>query len=77
MATTSSGCEINDSFVDLTDLDDIEQLEDLLKKKKEQKALIESKYHPIIQFTIKAIEEDKLDYRVVLQLLKSHFETNK
>ena len=41
MATTSSGCEINDSFIDLTDLDDIEQLEDLLKKKKKYKALIE------------------------------------
>jgi len=74
----TTDCEVNDSsIIDLTDLDDIEKLEDLLKRKKEQKLLIETKYHPIIQLTVESIEENKLDYRVVLKLLKNHYKMKK
>jgi len=73
----TSGCEVNDSIIDLTDLDDIEKLEDLLRRKKEQRILIETKYQPIIQFTVESIEENKLDYRLVLKLLKNHYEVQK
>jgi hypothetical protein len=58
----------------LTSSGEIEELEELLKQKREEKEHMDRKYKPIVQFVTHAIKEDNLDYKLVLQLIADQFE---
>ncbi len=58
----------------LTSFDKIRKLESKMETKK-RKELLDTKYKPLIQLVSSATQKDKLDHRLVLQLLAAEFET--
>jgi hypothetical protein len=62
---------------DLTNSGEIQQLEELLRKKREEKELMDRKYRPLIEDVTKAIDKDSLNYELVLELLSAHYEASR
>ena len=54
--------------------DEIEKLEELLRKKKADKEFIETKYMPLVEFICDVIKEEELDFKVVTKLVLSFLE---
>jgi hypothetical protein len=57
----------------LTSSGEIQQLEELLKKKKEEKQLMDHKYRPIVEIATEAIKKDNLNYKLVIELIAAQF----
>ena len=54
--------------------EEINELEELLKKKKAEKKLIESKYMPLVAFICDVIKEENIDPKVLFKLVLSSLE---
>ena len=54
--------------------EEINELKELLKKKKAEKELIESKYMPLVAFICDVIKEENIDPKVLFKLVLSSLE---
>ncbi len=61
----------------LTNFDEIQQLKELFKQKKEKKELMEQKYKPIIKNVTETTKKNNLNYKLVVELLMAQFATEK